>query len=109
MQNRCTFSVVSPSLNVELVKCESCKGTGWWMAPSYHNERVREECPACLGDGVVRGNRPLSCAVCRKSDCSDCSGFSGLRRRKLARVAECTTSHCAKHPCANPVDVGGGI
>jgi excinuclease UvrABC ATPase subunit len=31
------------------MKCRSCDGEGYWMAPVYHNERVRERCPSCRG------------------------------------------------------------
>lgn len=30
-------------------ECRACGGAGFWMAPVYHNERVREACSACHG------------------------------------------------------------
>lgn len=32
--------------------CKACNGEGTWMAPVYHNERVRETCPRCNGSGA---------------------------------------------------------
>jgi DnaJ-class molecular chaperone len=33
-------------------ECRACDGNGWWMAPVYHNERVRETCARCGGTGA---------------------------------------------------------
>lgn len=33
--------------------CAACNGEGFWMAPVYHNERVRERCSTCSGTGWI--------------------------------------------------------
>lgn len=34
--------------------CVACDGEGFWMAPVYHNGRVRERCYTCGGTGWIK-------------------------------------------------------